>query len=116
MHVLVTEADLAYVRGEPDLTLTGYSPLLGGSFTRPDRPFEPGYDHPGTTRRLAALAAVAGDLGGSVNTVVLAWMLGGDPPVLPILGVSSVAQLDEALAAADLVLDDAQRSRIDAAT
>jgi len=45
--------------------------------------------------------------------VVLAWLLGGDPPVLPVLGVSSVSQLDECLGALDLELDDELRHRLD---
>jgi aryl-alcohol dehydrogenase-like predicted oxidoreductase len=36
-------------------------------------------------------------------------------PVIPVFGASSVAQLDEALGAADLVLDDEVRARLDAA-
>lgn len=47
--------------------------------------------------------------------MVLAWLMGGDPPVIPIVGVSSVAQLDEVLGAADLDLDDGLRRRLDEA-
>jgi aryl-alcohol dehydrogenase-like predicted oxidoreductase len=36
--------------------------------------------------------------------LVLAWMLHLDPPVLPIVGTSSVAQLKENLAALDVSL------------
>ena len=114
--VLVQDELLDYARVEGDLTVTGYSPLLQGSLTRADRPLEEAYDHPGTERRLMAVRAVARELGVPVNAVVLAWMLSGDPPVLPVLGVSSVAQLDEALAAADLELPLELRERIDAAT
>ena len=63
--------------------------------------------------RLAVLAEVAQELGATPNQVVLAWLLGGDPPVLPVLGVSSVSQLDECLGALDLVLTDEQRRRLD---
>jgi aryl-alcohol dehydrogenase-like predicted oxidoreductase len=47
--------------------------------------------------------------------VVLAWLLGGELPVIPLVGASSVAQLDESLAAVDLSLTDDQRGRLDAA-
>jgi aryl-alcohol dehydrogenase-like predicted oxidoreductase len=43
---------------------------------------------------------------------VLAWLSGGDPPVTPIVGVNTPAQLDEALAGVSLVLTDAQRRRL----
>jgi aryl-alcohol dehydrogenase-like predicted oxidoreductase len=113
LQLPVTPELLDYVQAEPDLTLLGYSPLISGSYTRPDRPILPHYDHPGTARRLAAVRAVADELGVTANQVVLAWMLGGQPPVLPVIGVSSLSQLDECLAAADLVLDDDTRKRLD---
>jgi aryl-alcohol dehydrogenase-like predicted oxidoreductase len=36
---------------------------------------------------------------------VLAWLLATDPPAIPVIGVSSVRQLDEALGALDVNLD-----------
>lgn len=73
------------------------------------------YDHPGTAARLAALREVAQETGASVNQVVLAWQLGGSPAIIPLAGASSVAQLDENLAAVDLRLTAGQRARLDAA-
>ena len=92
-----------------------YSPLLGGSYVRDDRPLPEAYDHPGTARRLAALATVADELGVSRNQVVLAWLTGAVEKAVPIVGVSSVAQLDEALAGAALVLSDEHRKVLDEA-
>lgn len=106
---------LGYLRAEPDLTLVAYSPLLKGAYTRRDRPLPPDYDHPGTPARLAVLHEVARETGASVNQVVLAWQLGGRLPIVPLTGASSVAQLEENLAAVDLELTGEQRSRLDAA-
>ncbi|KOV88069.1 MULTISPECIES: aldo/keto reductase [unclassified Streptomyces] len=106
---------LNYLRAEPELTLVAYSPLLTGAYTRPDKPLPPDYDHPGTPARLAVLREVARETGASVNQVVLAWQFGGEPPVIPLVGASSVAQLDENLAAVDLELTEDQRARLDAA-
>ncbi|MEV5169615.1 aldo/keto reductase [Streptomyces flaveolus] len=106
---------LNYLRVEAELTLVAYSPLLTGAYTRPDKPLPPDYDHPGTPARLAVLREVARETGASVNQVVLAWQLGGEPPVIPLVGASSVAQLDENLAAVDLELTGEQRARLDAA-
>ncbi len=106
---------LDYVRSEPDISLWAYGPVMRGAYAHPDRPLHPAYDHPGTPARLAALREVAAEVGATPNQVVLAWLMGGDPPVIPIVGVSSVAQLDEVLAAADLELDDALRRRLDEA-
>ncbi|GHB95047.1 aldo/keto reductase [Streptomyces rochei] len=112
-HVHATAELLDYVRAEPDLTLMAYSSLLSGAYTRPDKSLPAAYDHPGTGQRLTALREVAAELGATVNQVVLAWLLGGDPPVIPIVGVSSVEQLDEALGAVALELPVELRARLD---
>ncbi|MFC5827634.1 aldo/keto reductase [Nonomuraea insulae] len=106
---------LTYVREEPGLTLVAYSPLLVGAYTRQDRPLDAEFDHPGTPARLAALREVAEETGATVNQVVLAWLIGGDVQVIPLVGASSVAQLDESLAAVDLDLAPEQRARLDTA-
>ena len=57
------------------------------------------------SRRAAALRSVADRLGVTANQVVYAWQR--SEAIVPVLGVSSLAQLDEAVAADDVVLDDA---------
>ncbi|MGW7287548.1 aldo/keto reductase [Streptomyces sp. NPDC054847] len=106
---------LSYLRAEPGLTLVAYSPLLAGAYSREDKPLPPDYDHPGTPARLTVLREVAKETGASVNQVVLAWQIGGPLPVIPLAGASSVAQLEENLAAVDLDLTEDQRARLDAA-
>ena len=104
-----------YARSDPSLWLWAYSPLLRGSYARPDRPFGEAYDHPGTTRRLAVLGEVAEEIGATRNQIVLAWLTGGDLAITPIVGVSGAEQLDEAIAGVSIVLTDEQRHRLDAA-
>jgi aryl-alcohol dehydrogenase-like predicted oxidoreductase len=106
---------LSYLRAEPGLALVAYSPLLGGGYSRQDKPLGMEFDHPGTPARLAVLREVANDAGATVNQVVLAWLLGGEVPAIPLVGASSVAQLDESLAAVDLELTAEQRARLNAA-
>jgi aryl-alcohol dehydrogenase-like predicted oxidoreductase len=113
-HVHATAELLDYAR-EEDLTLVAYTPLLSGGYTRSDRPLSAPYDHPGTARRLAALDEVARATGATRNQVVLAWLMGHDPRVVPLVGVSSVAQLDEALDGARLELTADQRGVLDRA-
>ncbi|WP_316519978.1 aldo/keto reductase [Kitasatospora brasiliensis] len=109
------EALFSYLAPRPSLTLLAYSPLLGGSYTRPDRPLPEQYQWPAAEARLTALAEVAEETGATVNQVVLAWLLGHPVPTVPIIGASSVAQLDESLGALDLTLDQHQRHRLDTA-
>lgn len=100
--------------GRPPLAVTAYSPLHQGALTRGDKPLWGGVDHPTTHARLAVLHDVARDIGATPNQVALAWLLGAEVPVIPVVGASSVAQLEEALGAADLDLSPEVRARLDA--
>jgi aryl-alcohol dehydrogenase-like predicted oxidoreductase len=118
MQGMVSGDLLSYSRAEPQLTMVVYSPLLKGGYVNQDKldaaEFAE-FDHPGTPARLAALREVAGDTGATVNQVVLAWLIGGQVPMIPLVGASSLAQLDESLDAVDLELTTEQRTRLDAA-
>jgi len=111
----VTDETIDYVTEHPEIELWAYSPLVQGSYDRADRPFPEAYDHPGTTRRLETLTRVADGLGVTRGQLVLAWLLASTPEIRPIVGVSSVAQLDEALDAATLELSPELIEELDAA-
>jgi aryl-alcohol dehydrogenase-like predicted oxidoreductase len=96
----VSDETLDYLDVHPDLDLWVYSPLVQGSFDRADRPLPDAYDHRGTTARLSALNQTAREHGVPASQVVLAWMLAKG--WRPIVGVSSVEQLDSALGAVAL--------------
>lgn len=107
-----THHTLDHVHSE-GLELWAYSPLLTGGYARQDKmPAE--YAHPGNTARLAALDEVAAQLGATRHQVVLAWLL-ADPAVRPIVGISSVAQLDEAIAGSRIHLAPEQLALLDTA-
>jgi aryl-alcohol dehydrogenase-like predicted oxidoreductase len=110
----VGDETLDYATSE-HLDIWAYTTLIEGAYVRADRPLPEGYDHPGTTRRLAVLNEVAAELEVTRNQVVLAWLIGGTPSITPIVRVSTAAQLDEALAGARLMLTPEQRTRMDAA-
>lgn len=103
-HVVATPDALDYARSE-DLAFWAYNTLLSGAYARSDGPLQAPYVHADTERRLAALDRVAASTGATRNQVVLAWLMGGSPAVTPIVGVSSVTQLDEVMAAHGLTLD-----------
>ena len=108
-----------FVRAEAaqgrEYTLLVYNALLSGAYTRPGRPRDREYDHPGTRERLAVLDEVAKETGATRNQVVLAWLMDHDPPIVPLVGVSAPAQLDEALEATELRLSRGQHERLTAA-
>ena len=108
----VSDETVDYLAEHPDLELWVYSPLVQGSYDRADRPFPAAYDHPGTTARLAALASVASSRGVARSQVVLAWLLARGWK--PIVGVSTLEQLDSALAAASLELSPEELAALDA--
>ena len=97
------------------LTLIGYSVLLQGAYTRPDRPLPAQYAGPEACERLGVLRAVAAEHDASLSQVVIAWMLHSDPPVLPIVAGSRLEQLTENLASLDIRLSEDQMRRLDAA-
>ncbi|GAA4520598.1 aldo/keto reductase [Nonomuraea ferruginea] len=109
-HTLTTDEHLGYLE-DTGVTLWAYNTLMFGAYTREDRPIPDIYHHPGTTRRLEVLHQVARELGATPNQVVLAWLLADGH--VPIVGVSSMAQLEEAIAATELKLDDDLKSRLD---
>lgn len=111
---MVTPETVDYV-ARHDLDLWVYTALLLGAYDRADRPFTPAYQHEGNTDRLRVLDEVAAEVGATRGQVVLAWLAGGEVPMLPILGGSKPEQLDAALAGVALELTEEQRARLDAA-
>ncbi|MFE5207771.1 aldo/keto reductase [Streptomyces sp. NPDC056600] len=107
-HRMMTAEDLDLARSE-DLAVWAYSALLWGSYVRADKPFPQTYDHPGTTRVLAVLEDVAREVSATRNQVVLAWLL--RQGIGPIVGVSRVEQIEEALAARRVRLTDEHLAR-----
>ena len=61
----------------------------------------------------SALTEVAGRLKASPSQVALAWVLKRSPVMLPIPGTSSVAHLEENVAAVDVTLSDADFAALD---
>jgi aryl-alcohol dehydrogenase-like predicted oxidoreductase len=110
-----TRAAIPATRSAADMAGPAYSPLLKGGYVSQEKLDAAEFGHPGTPARLAALRELAKDAGVTVNQVVLAWLIGAEVPVIPLIGGSSAAQLDESLAAVDLELTTEQRTRLDAA-
>jgi aryl-alcohol dehydrogenase-like predicted oxidoreductase len=111
--MIASAEQLDYVAENPKFLLWAYTPLINGAYTRADRPLPEAYDHAGTARRLERLGEVAAEAGADAGQVVLAWLLGGTPRVMPIVGVSRAAHVDDALAAADLDLTGDLLVRLD---
>ncbi len=72
-------------------------PLAAGDLARPGGPVD----------------EIASARDASAGQVALAWLLGRSPVILPIPGTSSVAHLEENVAAAELELSDEERGQLD---
>ncbi len=107
--------DLKAYSSARSIALVGYSVLLQGAYTREDRPVPAQYAGPEADDRLAALKAVADEVGATMSQVVIAWMRQSDPPVLPIIAGSRPEQLVENIAALEVTLTEDQFQRLDTA-
>lgn len=109
----LTDEALDLAASDASMTLWAYSPLMSGAYDRADREPTEAYDHVGNERRLSALGKAADELNVTRSEVVVSWLVGGTPPVTPILGVSNVEQLDAALGAARRRLPEEIRAALD---
>jgi len=104
---------LDFLRRNPSFDGWVYTATLQGRYDRNDRPLETEYRHPGTERRLAALSRVATARGLLPGQVVLAWLASGSPALTPIVGVSSVEQVEQAVVGASTILTKDELAELD---
>jgi aryl-alcohol dehydrogenase-like predicted oxidoreductase len=112
---------------ELDIALIAYSPLgrgfLAGRFRRVEdlasndwRRGNPRFQAENFARNLALvdhLQALARQKGCTASQLALAWLLAQGPQIVPIPGTSSLARLEENVAAAQVVLTPAELARIE---
>jgi aryl-alcohol dehydrogenase-like predicted oxidoreductase len=103
---------LDYCRENPEFRMLAYSPLLAGAYTRRDKPLPQQYTGADSERRLAALAAIADEVGATPNQVIYAWLLHSQPAIIPLTAPTSLAQLDENLGGLNLALTLAQMEQL----
>lgn len=104
---------LDFLRRNPSVDGWVYTATLQGRYDRNDRALEAEYRHPGTERRLAALTRVAAARGLRPGQVVLAWLASGSPALTPIVGVSSVEQVEQAVVGASTILTEDELAELD---
>ncbi len=111
----MTNEDLLDYCKSRSLPLLAYSVLQSGAYTRPDRPFRDIFSSTDNQKRLEVLRAVAAEVGGTPNQVVLRWMLQSPPTIIPLIAASDEAQLQENIGALNIQLSDEQMQRLNAA-
>jgi aryl-alcohol dehydrogenase-like predicted oxidoreductase len=130
------QSELAQACRQESVSLLPYSPLAGGVLTGKylgdaapegarftdylahgnDRQKEMAYRfaNPRSLEVVARVKAIAEEIGMSVTTLATAWSKQHDFVASTIIGASHIDQLDETLAAADVVLDEEILGRLDA--
>jgi aryl-alcohol dehydrogenase-like predicted oxidoreductase len=122
------EADILPAVRELGIGFVAYSPLgrgfltgqirsasdLGADDWRASNPRFAAANLAGNLRIVDEVEAVAREAGATPAQVALAWVLSRGDDIVPIPGTKRVSRLEENLAAADLVLSDAQLARLDA--
>ena len=103
---MLTADGLDFLGRHPEVSGWVYTATLLGSYDRADRPLSAEYQHPGNDERRRRLTDVAGRRGLRAGQVVLAWLRSGRPALTPIVGVSSVDQLEQAWTGATTALTD----------
>ena len=120
VDVGVDEGLLDYLRGDCRTTLLAYSPMLKGIYEDAHKRSEvylwAFFDCADSRARLAALEEVARDLGVTSSQLVLAWLLGHDPRVIPVIGGSRPEHYDQALQAATIQLPHDVMARLNHAS
>ena len=107
VQLSINEEHLDYASTH-EFSLLAYSPLLQGAYTRKDRPVPDEFLKPGYQTRLATLYKIADEVEATPNQVVLAWMLQGQPSVVPLIAASTPEQLEENLGATRVTLTEKQ--------
>ncbi|MBB4680934.1 aldo/keto reductase [Crossiella cryophila] len=99
------------------MSVTAWAPLASGKLTATaeSNRVDPATLTPRELAAAEAVRTVAEDLGARPAQVALAWLRSRSKAVLPLVGVSSLAQLTENLAALDLVLPQDALDRLESA-
>lgn len=84
--------------------MLGYSPLLSGAYTRPDKPVPARYLRPETQETLAVVRRCGAEVGLDAGQVVLAWSIQRSRSVVPIVGISRPEHVVSAAAALPVLL------------
>jgi aryl-alcohol dehydrogenase-like predicted oxidoreductase len=110
---LAANDDLFDYSRRNNFTVLAYSAMLGGAYTRPDRPFDEQYRSPDNDRRFAVLRDVAQEVGATASQTMLAWMLHSDVPTIPLIAASTADVMADNLGALDVSLTADQMQRLD---
>ncbi|WP_410769619.1 aldo/keto reductase [Fontibacillus sp. BL9] len=92
-----------------------YPGALNSAYTRKDVSIPESYARSESLSRLQMLEEIAAETGGTLNQIVLAWMLQSAPAVIPVIAASTPEQLGENLGALEISLSQEQLEKLNQA-
>ena len=95
------------------LRVLAYSPLLGGTYDRHDRPLSASYRTIANERRLAAVRRLAIARGVTANQLTLAWLMSSPNETIPVITASRTEQLQENLNALAITMTQSEGEALD---
>lgn len=101
-----------YCREHEDFRMLAYTPLIAGAYTREDKQIPPQYHSNEMEERLRVLDEVAAETGADRNMVIYAWLLQGEPRIIPLTAPTTLHQLAQNLKALDVRLSTEQIRRL----
>jgi aryl-alcohol dehydrogenase-like predicted oxidoreductase len=110
---MLSDDGLDFLRRNPGVAGWVYTATLLGSYDRADRPLSAEYQHEGNQRRQTALTAVARERGLRPGQVALAWLTNSQPQLTPIVGVSTVEQVEQAWSGVTAKLSEDDMATLD---
>lgn len=108
------ESELLPMAEELGLSVAAWAPMAHGVLAGSTSRVDPASLSDRQRTAADAVRAVADDLGATPAQVALAWTTARSAAVHPIVGVRSVAQIEENLGALDVVLPEAALERLEA--
>jgi aryl-alcohol dehydrogenase-like predicted oxidoreductase len=111
---MLSDDGLDFLQRNPDISGWVYTATLLGGYDRTDRPLSGEYQHAGNQRRRTALTAIARERGLRPGQVVLAWLACGRPRLTPIVGVSTIEQVEQTWVGVNTKLTEDDMATLDA--
>lgn len=96
-----------------EVTPIAYGSLVKGSYSREERPLPSQYDSVESQERIKRVRQIAQESKLTPNQVVLRWMMQSEPSVLPIIGASNAAQMEENVVVVEKSLTADQMATLD---
>jgi len=103
-QVVANDELFDYVNYSKDITILGYSPLMGGYYNNRQKPLPWQFMGEDTKARIKALDKISEKTGYKPAQIVYYWLMNSNPSILPLVAASNRQQFEEALLSTEIEL------------